>query len=176
MITSSGVIMPRSPWLASPGCTKKAGVPVEAKVAAILRPTWPDLPMPVTISRPLRVADQLDRGDERLRRARRGSRPSSAVMPPASASSVRTADAIKARPCSLVRRLAARRLRHFGPWGFRADYRARRGPGGTRGTGRRRTVNAPLTISVLTPLTKAYRPLARPLAGCRRAAAIRTTY
>ena len=44
--------MPRSPWLASLGCTKKAGVPVEAKVAAILRPTWPDLPMPVTISRP----------------------------------------------------------------------------------------------------------------------------
>ena len=38
--------MPRSPWLASAGCTKKAGVPVEAKVAAILRPTWPDLPMP----------------------------------------------------------------------------------------------------------------------------------
>ena len=52
MITSSGVIMPRSPWLASLGCTKKAGVPVEAKVAAILRPTWPDLPMPVTITRP----------------------------------------------------------------------------------------------------------------------------
>src|SRR5262249_23044519 len=52
MMTSSGVIMPRSPWLASLGCTKKAGVPVEAKVAAILRPTCPDLPMPVTISRP----------------------------------------------------------------------------------------------------------------------------
>jgi hypothetical protein len=30
-------IMPRSPWLASAGCTKCAGVPVEAKVAAILR-------------------------------------------------------------------------------------------------------------------------------------------
>ncbi len=29
--TSASVIMPRSPWLASPGCTKKAGVPVEAK-------------------------------------------------------------------------------------------------------------------------------------------------
>ena len=52
MMASSGVIMPRSPWLASLGCTKKAGVPVEANVAAILRPTWPDLPMPVTISRP----------------------------------------------------------------------------------------------------------------------------
>ena len=53
MMTSSAVIMPRSPWLASAAWTKKAGVPVEAKVAAILRPTWPDLPRPVTISRPL---------------------------------------------------------------------------------------------------------------------------
>ncbi len=34
---SCGVIMPRSPWLASPGWTYWAGVPVEAKVAAILR-------------------------------------------------------------------------------------------------------------------------------------------
>ena len=65
-MTSSGVIMPRSPWLASPGWTKKAGVPVEAKVAAILRATWPDLPMPVTMTRPLARADQLDRGDEGL--------------------------------------------------------------------------------------------------------------
>ncbi len=32
--TSLRVIMPRSPWLASPGCTKKAGVPVLASVAA----------------------------------------------------------------------------------------------------------------------------------------------
>ena len=52
-MTSSAVIMPRSPWLASAAWTKKAGVPVEAKVAAILRPIWPDLPSPVTISRPL---------------------------------------------------------------------------------------------------------------------------
>ena len=44
--------MPRSPWLASPGCTKNAGVPVEASVAAILPPIWPDLPMPVTTTRP----------------------------------------------------------------------------------------------------------------------------
>ena len=40
--------MPMSPWLASPGCTKNAGVPVLARVAAILPPMWPDLPMPVT--------------------------------------------------------------------------------------------------------------------------------
>src|SRR5262245_55100742 len=44
--------MPRSPWLASAACTKKAGVPVEASVAAILRAMCPDLPMPVTIRRP----------------------------------------------------------------------------------------------------------------------------
>src|SRR5580693_6881711 len=44
--------MPRSPWLASAACTKNAGVPVEASVAAIFLPTWPDLPMPVTMTRP----------------------------------------------------------------------------------------------------------------------------
>src|SRR6185437_11079449 len=49
---SWGVIMPRSPWLASPGCMKNAGVPVDASVEAILRPIWPDLPMPVTTTRP----------------------------------------------------------------------------------------------------------------------------
>jgi len=38
MMTSPAVIMPRSPWPASAAWTKNAGVPVEAKVAAILRP------------------------------------------------------------------------------------------------------------------------------------------
>ncbi len=50
--TSPAMTMPRSPWLASAGCTKKAGVPVEASVAAVLRPTWPLLPMPITTTRP----------------------------------------------------------------------------------------------------------------------------
>jgi hypothetical protein len=50
--TSSEVTMPRSPWLASAGCTKNAGVPVLANVAASLRATWPDLPMPETTTRP----------------------------------------------------------------------------------------------------------------------------
>ena len=50
--TSSAVIMPRSPWPASAGCTKNAGVPVDASVAASLRATWPDLPMPDTTTRP----------------------------------------------------------------------------------------------------------------------------
>ncbi len=52
MKTSRSVTMPRSPCAASAGCTKKAGVPVEASVAAILRPMWPDLPMPETTTRP----------------------------------------------------------------------------------------------------------------------------
>ena len=50
--TSAAVIMPRSPWLASAGCTNMAGVPVDASVAAILRPMWPLLPMPITTTRP----------------------------------------------------------------------------------------------------------------------------
>ena len=53
MITSSRAIMPRSPWLASVGWTKNAWVPVEASVAAILRPICPLLPMPLTMTRPL---------------------------------------------------------------------------------------------------------------------------
>jgi hypothetical protein len=39
--------------LASAGWTKKAGVPVDASVAAIFEPIWPLLPTPVTITRPL---------------------------------------------------------------------------------------------------------------------------
>ena len=50
--TSSRWIMPRSPCTASAGCTKYAGEPVLDSVAAILRQTMPDLPMPVRITRP----------------------------------------------------------------------------------------------------------------------------
>ena len=50
---SSGVNIPRSPCKASPGWMKKLGVPVLAKVAAILAPIWPDLPIPLTMQRPL---------------------------------------------------------------------------------------------------------------------------
>ncbi|MNG25893.1 hypothetical protein D3C84_1108080 [compost metagenome] len=39
MMRSPAEIIPRSPWLASPGWRKKAGVPVLARVAAILLPT-----------------------------------------------------------------------------------------------------------------------------------------
>jgi hypothetical protein len=99
MITSSGAIMPRSPWLASLGCTKKAGVPVDARVAAILRPTWPDLPMPVTITRPrawrIRSTAAMNACPSPLLIAA-----ASALMPPASASSVRNAEAISASACS----------------------------------------------------------------------------
>ena len=38
--------------MASAGCRKQAGVPVLESVAAILRQMMPDLPMPVTITRP----------------------------------------------------------------------------------------------------------------------------
>ena len=50
--TSPRATMPRSPWLASPGWTNIAGVPVDASVAAILRPTWPLLPIPISTTRP----------------------------------------------------------------------------------------------------------------------------
>ena len=67
--TSSGVIMPRSPCDASAGCTKNAGVPVEASVAASLRAMCPDLPMPDTDDAPAAIHHQRDRGDERFAEA-----------------------------------------------------------------------------------------------------------
>ena len=114
MITSSGAIMPRSPWLASLGCTKKAGVPVDARVAAILRPTWPDLPMPVTITRPRawRISSTA------AMKACPSPSPiaaASALMPPASVSSVRSAEAISASDGAAVclRSFDGFRFRHF---------------------------------------------------------------
>ena len=69
MITSSCVIMPRSPWLASAGCTKKAGVPVEARVrgdlaadVAALAHAADDDPAPGR-------GDHVDGGGERLGQA-----------------------------------------------------------------------------------------------------------
>jgi hypothetical protein len=53
IITSPSTTMPKSPWAASAGWIKNAGVPVEASEAAILRPMWPLLPMPVITTRPL---------------------------------------------------------------------------------------------------------------------------
>ena len=43
---SSGVIIPKSPWLASVGCIKKAGDPVDVIVDAIFLAIWPDFPTP----------------------------------------------------------------------------------------------------------------------------------
>src|ERR1700730_16312421 len=91
MMTSSAVIMPRSPWLASAGCTNSAGVPVEDNVAAILWPTCPDLPMPETTTRPRATRIMSTAA------VNAGPRPScmaavSAAIPPASASSVRSPD------------------------------------------------------------------------------------
>ena len=49
--TSPATSIPKSPCPASPGCIKKAGVPVDANVAATLRPICPDFPIPVTTTR-----------------------------------------------------------------------------------------------------------------------------
>src|SRR5450830_1100648 len=99
-MTSLLAIMPRSPWLASPGCTNSAGVPVDAKVAAILRPTWPDLPMPVTITRPcaarIKSMAAMKPAPMRSRIAA-----ASASTPLASASSVRKAESMAACARSL---------------------------------------------------------------------------
>ena len=58
------------------GWTNWAGVPVEAKVAAILVAMWPLLPMPLTITRPLYAEQRLDRRRESAvqRRAQRSQR------------------------------------------------------------------------------------------------------
>src|SRR5882762_336255 len=50
--TSPRTTMPRSPCTASTGCMNRAGVPIELRVAAILRAMMPLLPMPVTTTRP----------------------------------------------------------------------------------------------------------------------------
>jgi hypothetical protein len=60
IMTSSAVIMPRSPWLASAGCTKNAGVPVLASVEAILRATWPGLADAADDHAAVAVEDQFD--------------------------------------------------------------------------------------------------------------------
>src|SRR6266850_751541 len=53
--TSPGTTIPRSPWIASAGCMKREGVPVDARVAAIFRQMIPDFPIPVTTTRPLQA-------------------------------------------------------------------------------------------------------------------------
>src|SRR6266849_1188807 len=47
--------MPKSPCSASAGCRKNDGVPVLESVAEIFRPISPDLPIPVTATRPLQA-------------------------------------------------------------------------------------------------------------------------
>src|SRR5262245_33510437 len=84
--TSPRTSVPRSPWPPSTPCRKKAGVPVEEKVAAIFRHTIPDLPTPVTMTLP--------RQPRRTSIARANSRPSrsrSAARPAPSISSTRRA-------------------------------------------------------------------------------------
>src|SRR5581483_434049 len=52
MTRSPATIIPRSPCTASAGWRNNAGVPVELRVAAILRPISPLFPIPVTTTRP----------------------------------------------------------------------------------------------------------------------------
>src|SRR2546429_4984797 len=54
--TSSRPTMPKSPCSESTGWRNEAGVPVEVKVAAILRAIRPDLPTPDTMTRPFAAA------------------------------------------------------------------------------------------------------------------------
>ena len=68
--TSCAVSMPRSPWLASPGCMKNAGVPVEASVEAILRADVPRLAHAGHHHAAPRLEHQTVRGEEGLAQAR----------------------------------------------------------------------------------------------------------
>ncbi|GMV48077.1 MAG: hypothetical protein AMXMBFR66_34750 [Pseudomonadota bacterium] len=81
-----------SPWPASAGCTKNAGVPVEASVAAILRPTWPLLPTPITTTRP-RQANTAAAARAKSAPAPSRRRAASSSRPRASISKVRAASA-----------------------------------------------------------------------------------
>src|SRR5208337_3799898 len=81
--TSPRTTIPRSPCRASAGWRNSAGLPVEVKVAAILRATMPLLPMPVTITRP---AQQLSNSTARSKSPDIGPARRSARAPSASAS------------------------------------------------------------------------------------------
>src|SRR5213592_2173642 len=59
MATSSRPTIPKSPCNESTGWRNAAGVPVEVKVAAILRAMSPDFPTPLTITRPFACASSV---------------------------------------------------------------------------------------------------------------------
>ena len=130
--------------------------------------------MPVTITRP--------RASRIRSTAATKERPSpswiaaeSAVMPSASASSVRTADAIKARPCSLVG-LSLLDGFDFAMGSFRADYRAR---GGARNPSDRPRRHGQRPVNHIRFSFVNQKPIgrgSRPPAGPRRGGAIRTKY
>ncbi len=101
MITSSRRRLPRSPCAPSTGCRKKAGVPVEEKVAASLRPTSPDLPMPVTTTRPAQAASSrrartrgVFSGVGEARRSRTAASPAISVASTSCASATSAAGAV----------------------------------------------------------------------------------
>jgi hypothetical protein len=99
MMTSSGVMVPRSPWLASVGWTNMAGVPVDARVAAILRAIWPLLPTPDRMTRPVALRSTSMAATKLVPRPS-SSATSMVSRPWRSLSIVRLADARKALDCS----------------------------------------------------------------------------
>src|SRR5512139_3676431 len=97
---------PKSPCTASAACRKVAGVPVLARVAAILRQMRPDLPMPVTMTLPRQAAI---RSTARSKRASRRSRTAcKAAISIASTRRARFSDALSAGRRARGARLALR--------------------------------------------------------------------
>ena len=97
MTTSSAVIMPRSPWLASLGWMKKEGVPVDERVERNLAADVARLAHAGSRNAAPGVPDQLEGDDEVLPEEPRIA-DASAVTPPASASNVRSAEFIRGCP------------------------------------------------------------------------------
>ncbi len=94
---SGRVIIPKSPCPASAGCRKKAGVPVLASVAAIFPAMWPDLPMPLTMTRPSQASSARQAAAKCASR-----RLLSAAMPACSLARVRRAVASRAESSSVL--------------------------------------------------------------------------
>ena len=167
MITSSAVIMPRSPWLASLGCTKIGRRAGRGEGRRDLAADMAGLAHAGDDHPAARAADQLDRGDEGLPEPvmdRRRQRADAAGLGLERAH----------RRCDQGAGALARRARSAE--GRRLGHGRLRGSGDGEGGGIVRDsaepglaepakLNGPLTISVLTPLTKALGRRRRPSGG-----------
>ena len=102
-------------------------MPVEARVAAILRATWPHLPMPVTMTRPPRAEEPRRRPRRRrspTRRARRAAPSASACMTRRAAGRRRARTASRSAASSRSAARAVPPSRH--DLRFRPTYRSTR--------------------------------------------------